>query len=457
MNDQELSQHELFPAIAREPRNDEARLVLADALIEAGDPRGELITMQCELARVLGTHPPPPEGWRPRRLQRPVPEKVETRSRQITRQQNKLLKEHPEWTPPAEIGRFGVQFWRGFISAISVFDLGSWDGDRLRRLLDSAPIASRIYLFGATRLPELVRALGDHPVGTSLQMLMFSGGEDAQLGVAMADARLPALERLVFFGHQVTCAETVAAICANPSLTRLRSFTLDRYASLTAEDVVSLLRAPHFTLDELIIPEAELGPAGAKALAEQEKLEHLTTLDISKTNIGPEGLSAILGSAHAPKQLERLAVAKLKLKKSHLPELAESSTLSNLRVLDLDSNRIGAEGIQALAGSKRLRSLQALHLRNCWIADEGVGHLVASPLMAQLQDLNLRSNNLTDDAARTLGQSPHARGLVKLNINNNGITQAGAGHLWDSEHLAGCRIFTDHTKPREKKKAKKKR
>jgi uncharacterized protein (TIGR02996 family) len=48
-------EHELLAAIGRAaPDDDEARLVYADWLLERGDPRGELIHVQCALARIGG-------------------------------------------------------------------------------------------------------------------------------------------------------------------------------------------------------------------------------------------------------------------------------------------------------------------------------------------------------------------------------------------------------------------
>ncbi len=42
----------LWERVRLNPRDDEARRVLGDALLEAGDPRGELIAVQCQLAAV---------------------------------------------------------------------------------------------------------------------------------------------------------------------------------------------------------------------------------------------------------------------------------------------------------------------------------------------------------------------------------------------------------------------
>ena len=47
-----MSLETMFAEVFADPANDDKRLVLADALSEAGDPRGEFITLQ--LAHAAG-------------------------------------------------------------------------------------------------------------------------------------------------------------------------------------------------------------------------------------------------------------------------------------------------------------------------------------------------------------------------------------------------------------------
>ena len=49
--------HSLVEAILADPEDDAPRLVYADALMQAGDPRGELIAVQCALARCDASDP----------------------------------------------------------------------------------------------------------------------------------------------------------------------------------------------------------------------------------------------------------------------------------------------------------------------------------------------------------------------------------------------------------------
>ena len=57
-----MAKASLHAAVLADPADEAARLVCADALQSEGDPRGELIAVQCELAR-LGCEHRPYLGW----------------------------------------------------------------------------------------------------------------------------------------------------------------------------------------------------------------------------------------------------------------------------------------------------------------------------------------------------------------------------------------------------------
>ncbi|MBA3541481.1 MAG: TIGR02996 domain-containing protein [Deltaproteobacteria bacterium] len=46
-----MDERDLIAAVAEAPDDDAPRLVYADWLMERGDPRGELVALQCALAR----------------------------------------------------------------------------------------------------------------------------------------------------------------------------------------------------------------------------------------------------------------------------------------------------------------------------------------------------------------------------------------------------------------------
>src|SRR5579884_1340778 len=87
-------------AILAAPDDDAPRLVYADHLEERGDPRGEFIRVQCELARL-------PEGDR--------------RRKDLERKERVLLAEHgEEWAGPVQDLVVQSEFRRGFIDGVTL-------------------------------------------------------------------------------------------------------------------------------------------------------------------------------------------------------------------------------------------------------------------------------------------------------------------------------------------------
>src|SRR5262245_5524871 len=94
-----MSDAAFLDAILANPSEDGPRLVYADWLDEHGDPRGELIRVQCELAQL-----PAGDPKRPR----------------LAAREKKLLKRHGrDWAGPALRTAFRWQFRRGFLHWVS--------------------------------------------------------------------------------------------------------------------------------------------------------------------------------------------------------------------------------------------------------------------------------------------------------------------------------------------------
>ena len=457
MNDADLVDHPLYADIAADPAADEPRLVLADALMQAGEPRGELITLQCELAQILGEQPALSGAWTRSRLHPLIPEKTETRARQITRRQNQLLKEHLEWTPVLE-GDGEIALWRGFLASLTLRGLDSWSVERLEALLHQAPLISQLNLLASwgvgcnAGMEGQLLELCSRYIGSSLESLLIQGADDAAIAEVLAKVRFPAL-RWISFGAQRVPSAIIAALLENPSLSRLEALYAEAGLE-SAEDVARLLEAPNFTITDLVTPRTSLRRGAAEVLAGCPKLSALRILDVTRTGLGAAGLEALLTSKHAPQGLERLAAAWLQLKGDELSVLADATSLSKLEVLDLESNRFGPAGMDVLGASTKLTALRSLTLRNCRILDEGLEALLASPLFPRLQELNLRSNGLTVEGMLSLSRVSEENALLKLNVNNNKLGVADMTPVWEAPQLAACRIFVEAKKPKGKAKGK---
>jgi uncharacterized protein (TIGR02996 family) len=259
------------------------------------------------------------------------------------------------------------------------------------------------------------------------------------------------------------------------------------------DDLQAVLASVHCPrLRSLDLNTCQLGPRGAKALADCSRLESLIHLDLLDNYIGDEGMAALAASPYlsalrtlridlndiGPAGVEALATsvslagledlflgdrigpaAAVSLRRSpyltHLRELslhddigdlgaaalAEAPNLAGLTHLDVCS-WIGPEGVRALAASPYLRRLKSLNLHGCGLGDEGADALARSPILAEVENLRLVLDELSDEGACALAASPY---LARLKAGGlylwitSGLTEAG----WQALRARfGDRIWT---------------
>ena len=110
---------------------------------------------------------------------------------------------------------------------------------------------------------------------------------------------------------------------------------------------------------------ASVRAAGARALAGMHGAELLRKLDLSRNEVGADGVCALVASA----KLDQLrGVTELNLANNKLgPAGVENllldvlpRPLANLKRLDISGNGIGSRGVRALLGAKHLDGLLSL-------------------------------------------------------------------------------------------------
>lgn len=321
---------ELLRAVLDAPDDDAPRLVVADMLANIGDPRGELIAVQCALAG-------------------PAP-LSKTKRAHLERRERALLKEH-EWDWLEDSGLAsrtarGPQprctFRRGFIEAVEVGnDLGP-----LPSRWDQLPIRE----VGVGARPALL-ALRDHP-------------------------RFATLRRLQLRGARVEPDE-LAALAA----TRIESLLLAG-DSLTEEHGRALGALP---LRELTLGAAETNLKTIDALTAGPLPRHLRVLDLRQ---GPQGTAGVVAAAPWAR-LQTLCLVSCRVTDDEAISLSRAEPLSSIEKLDLSLNHIGDRGVTAIAASTtwhRLRSLGLSH--NALIRD--AASLADPASLPSLQDLDLR-------------------------------------------------------------------
>lgn len=299
--------------IREDPHDVMPRLIYADFLEDSGDPRGELIRVQVELAEMQVGDPRRPD---------------------LVAREQELLEEHGEaWLAPLrELGAGGVTvrcFQRGLLERVRV-DAEQFlaTGDQLCRM------APALYCLELTNVVPAVQRVAQANLPLQITALDLSS------------KRLGPIEMRVLAS---------AGWWDQISLLQLKANRLadEGVAALTARAL------PH--LESLSLDMNQLGASAAESLANWPTLAQVRRLSLSVNRLGDPGVVRLCRSAFLD-QLERLDLASNGIEDFGVVHLA-STRLAKLRELNLRANRIGEEGTRAIAGSPLASRLQALDLR----------------------------------------------------------------------------------------------
>jgi uncharacterized protein (TIGR02996 family) len=343
MNEQEG----FLEAILANPDDDQLRLIYADWLEERGDPRGEFIRVQMELA---GTKPEP------------------SREHELlVREKGLLASYEEEWLRPLRELLIGWKFQRGFLHEIEM---------DAKTFVKHAPA-----VFQAAP----VRSLSIH----------FTGS----LADELADC--PYLNRLHKLGFAtrglLNSPQNVSEFLARtPHLSSLQSLTLPHH-SLDLQGIRALAQAPALAnLATLRLNFNDIGDLGLHAILGADHLGNLRRLHLARCGITNTGMNALARSGLLA-QLEALELTHNdKIDSAGIRSLASSRRLGSLRSLWLGGLPINGLAILSLAQCKQLVGLTELDLSQTHIGDTGADALADSPHLENLGWLNLyKSRGIT--------------------------------------------------------------
>lgn len=396
----------LHRAVVEELDSDEPRLVLADALQAVGDPRGELIALQCELAR-LGASRTRLARWAAgSALGDWLGDAFETGDRAHRRTlrdlTEHLLQTHGNaWFPG--LGYYRVE--RGFVEHVNV------DGMPPHQLFDIAPtIASLIIDLDDDGVDETW--LADPRMAQLRQLRIYLGGT--------ASARAAALHVIERARHLRELAysyldDTIAFHDAFPRnvLATLEAVGFDatsyRVPAAYLRQLVDL--APHLR---------HLDVAGSLPIPWQALTGRIDLLELAYS---VEEVSSI------PRYLPGLRA--LRMREPYNNERFETGAralgegLPSLRVLDLYATPFGRY-LQDFVAGGGLASLTHLRLANCWVSDGALAYLIGSPLGHRLEYLCVTDNQLTDRSVDALGE---LGALRTLELSTRGFSRAALARL----------------------------
>jgi uncharacterized protein (TIGR02996 family) len=373
----------LLDTITAKIDDDEPRLVYADWLIQRGDPRGELIALQCGGAA----------------------------QRKLKVSENKLLKEHElAWSmpvraalpPPVNIlDRPKIVFRRGFVDEIHTSGSAL---DRLDQILDAAPALTRLRVEG-------VMYSTTAPTPDELLVKLRAALENPRL------SRLRGLDLRIISGDAVALA-----VAACPHLAGLRELTLrvsmlnlvrgQEKSVLGAVGVTALARSPYLSkVTRLALSDNPLGgDAIAAVLAAPWPLEEL---DLSHDR-APKGIDDAFAASKRAPTLKRLVLEDTKLTTGFkLDRMFGAPCLANLEELQMELAHIGPKGVKPLLDKLPPKVVELGLARNA-LADAGVAALAAHPRVATLKTLFLGHNRLGAASATALAGSPHIAKVEKI-------------------------------------------
>ena len=206
------------------------------------------------------------------------------------------------------------------------------------------------------------------------------------------------------------------------------------------EALVELASRPQMRhLTHLGLASHDLSWRSAQALADSEQLRGLRSLDLSFSQIGPEGVRALLSRPW--QALHTLHLRWAGLRNAGAVALAQASGLEGLRELTLSSNQIGPSGLGALAESRQLEQLRGLGVSFNPLGPAGIGAFAEAARMPRLTWLELESTRMGPRGADALARAGGLGGVRHLKLSANEFGPAGAHALASAEHFEALAVL----------------
>jgi uncharacterized protein (TIGR02996 family) len=373
------SDEALLADVVAEPDDDRPRLVYADYLQQRGDPRGELIAVQCalEVARAADE---------------------DAKAAKLASAARKLLDAHElVWVAPARsILPRAMKFRRGFIEHAAL--------DHPDELVKARPALRRhAPLLRAVDLQRGLAAIGDPALAAIDEVVAHNVIELGDVHALALAAGRSRLRQLTAAGTGLTDATLVALVelplalaklefslerrptrrmpilerlAAAPARQHLRTLRIRNPASL--DDVAAILPALP-ALETLVVTNGSPTAATIRALA--EAAPQLVDLELeSREGHDPKGVD-LRSLVSAMPKLRSLRIENLGVTDAQATLLASSRALEQLVRLDLTDNQLG-RGAVAICESRRANGLRRLKLSGNPLSDADKQAIRASPLAA---------------------------------------------------------------------------
>ena len=381
------------------PDDLDLRTVFADWLKQQGDPMGDYLGLECQIA--ASPDHPDRRKWR--------------------RAANALFRANS-----AAWDLRGQTTWRGGL--LEEAEVASYAD--LDALAQRAPALRKLTLRATSGRPA-DPAFEQHPVWRRVRVLEWTDGLGDLVRLLDAGA-LPQLHEIV-----VSYSDNAQALFERIGAGRAPSLTALTANNRSEKELAAFAKATH-SLTSLGLYEGALTEASAAALAEGALLDGIETLWIGRTSLTTAGLGALTSSGRLA-SLARLDLRNNRLRepRTWLPALLAAAP--RLASLELMGSRLERDVSLLATTDDPAPSLTELSLHGCRAGDAATIALLQHPLGQRLRALNLRGNQLTDATANAIAALPPGS-LVVANFENNGFTRAGLSKLENAPFLARATV-----------------
>lgn len=308
--------------VLHRPRDDAPRLAYADWLEERGDPRGEFIRLQCELAASLPPNAPWPGA-------RELPRLLRLQAREA-----ELLSSYaPQWLGPLLEFSAEFSFRRGFPNHVRL--PASRFVERHDKLAAVAPITA-VSLSGE-RIE--ISAVAESPLLAAIEALSLARSHlgPAALGTLLGSSQLGRLQALDLSSCGIGAADLQAFVRHNPA-PRLQALWLNGNPDIGSRGAASLIEADRLaSLRWLELAGCNLTDAFAQRLHTWPGLSRLRAMKLKDNPIGAGSLAELIASPYWPQRTlfeigQRRYATVRKSSPSRLLSFRIASALSALKV-----------------------------------------------------------------------------------------------------------------------------
>lgn len=235
--------------------------------------------------------------------------------------------------------------------------------------------------------------------------------------------RLAGLKRLKV-GYNVVAGEDAHPLFCSPHLTALEELEI---GNLNIDAMTGVGFGAFPKLRALDLSSAAFEGTGFALLVSHE-FPALEVLTLNSTRLTPGNIQALAGAPCAAR-LRELHLDEVDTGIAGLAALVQGR-FPKLETLVLSRNRLGARGAAVLGlSAKRFPALTNLKLWDCNITPEGVADLVRGKLTANLTALDLQYNKIGPAGAEALAKSRDLKKLKALIVDERSVGKKGRAAL----------------------------